>query len=223
MSEQGKFIRDLSLVDTYVFDYGGVVSHHYCEPWQGNLSKLLGVDPKTVNELLSETSLHGKAYRLGKITQIEFWNEVMRLAGKNKVNVTELAENWARSYQIDDRMLEIIEKLRVERGFQAGAMMNTDEYRHKHIEREYALSSRINFLVSSFLHGVTKPDLEAYITVLQLSNRIDHPEKVIYIDDRERNIHPCVGLGMQGYVYSSFEEFNNLLQENKVISSEKTK
>lgn len=218
MSERDTFVHDLSLVDTYVFDYGGVVSHHYCEPWQGNLSALLGVDSKTVNDLLSETSPHGKAYRLGRITQEEFWNEVMSLAGQKSLDIDDLADNWARSYQINHNMVQVIDRLRSERGFQVGVMMNTDEHRHKHIEREYKLSARINILVSSFLYAVTKPDPEAYHTVLRLADRVDTPEKVIYVDDRKRNVSPCVELGMQGYVYSSFEEFFTLLLANQVLS-----
>lgn len=114
----------LSEVDTYVFDYGGVVSFHYCEPWQGNISRLLHVDPKTADELLSETSLQGKAYREGKMTRDAFWQEVKRLAGANGASPAELEDNWARSYQIDQRMLDMIARLRGERGFQVGVMMN---------------------------------------------------------------------------------------------------
>ena len=80
--------------------------------------------------------------------------------------------------------------------------------------------SIIDFLVSSFIHSVTKPDLEAYTTVLRLANRLDQPERVLYVDDREKNILPSLQLGMQGYVYSSFEAFNSYLQINDVLKYE---
>lgn len=218
MQQKEGYVYDLSLVDTYVFDYGGVVSHHYCEPWQSNLSKLLNVDQKVVHDLLSETSPQGKDYRLGKMSRSQFWDEIMKLSGTSDVSIEDLANNWARSYQIDERMLNVIERLRSEKTFQVGVLMNSDEYRHKHIEKEYALSSKLDFLVSSFIHSVTKPDLEAYTTVLRLANRLDQPERVLYIDDREKNIVPSLQLGMQGYVYSSFEDFNSFLQMNNVLN-----
>lgn len=219
--KMGRELLGLSEVDTYVFDYGGVVSFHYCEPWQSNVSRLLHVDPKTADELLSETSPQGKAYRQGKMTRDEFWLEVIRLAGTNGASASELEQNWASSYQIDQRMLDMIDRLRSERGFQVGVMMNTDTYRHQHIEQEYQLSSKVDFIFSSFQAGVTKPDPEAYRLALTSANRLATPGKVIYIDDKQRNIVPCLALGMKGYTFQSYEDLRELLQNESVLSFEK--
>jgi HAD superfamily hydrolase (TIGR01509 family) len=218
----GRESLGLSEVDTYVFDYGGVVSFHYCEPWQGNISSLLQVDPKTADELLSETSPQGKAYREGKMTRDAFWGEVIRLAGANGVSASELEDNWAHSYQIDQRMLDMIARLRNERGFQVGVMMNTDVYRHYHIEQEYQLSSKVDFIVSSFQTGVTKPDPAAYRLTLTSANRLSTPGKVIYIDDKQRNIIPCLSLGMKGYTFKSYEDLRDMLQNQSVVNFERS-
>lgn len=207
----------LNAVDTYVFDYGGVISFHYCEPWQSNVARLLKVSPETANNLLSETSSQGKAYREGKITRVEFWREVAKLAGAENFSYAELEDNWARSYQIDTRMLELIEQLRAERGFKIGIMMNTDEYRNRHIENEYQLSQNVDFVVSSFKHGVTKPNPEIYRITLGVADRLQTPGKVIYVDDKQRNITPCLGLGMKGYVFKSYEGLKDVLTNEGII------
>lgn len=212
----------LSEVDTYVFDYGGVVSFHYCEPWQGNISRLLHVDPKMADELLSETSPQGNAYRQGKMTRDAFWQEVIRLAGANGVSASKLEENWAHSYQIDQRMLDMIARLRSERGFQVGVMMNTDVYRHNHIEQEYQLSSKVDFIISSFQTGVTKPSPEAYRLVFSSANRLATPWKVIYVDDKQRNIVPCLSFGMKGYTFMSYEDLRDMLQNESVLNFERS-
>lgn len=68
---------NLGTVDTYVFDYGGVVSHHYCEPWQSNLSTLLGTTPQKVKGLLSESGSLGRDYRLGHAIIIRYyWSRI---------------------------------------------------------------------------------------------------------------------------------------------------
>lgn len=208
---------NLQEVDTYLFDYGGVVSFHYCEPWQGNLSSLLEVDPVRVRELLSETSEQGKGYRLGTMSREQFWNEVIRLAGVEEVDMAQLEDNWARSYQIDTRMLSIIGILR-KLGKQVGVVMNTDAYRFSHIEKEYQLSTLVDFVISSCKHGVVKPEKEAYVCALKIVNREYTPEKVVYFDDRERNISPCLDIGMKGIVFTDFESFKNLLIKGGVIS-----
>lgn len=210
-------LMNLQEVDTYLFDYGGVVSFHYCEPWQGNLSFLLKVEPKRVRELLSETSEHGKEYRLGNMNRKQFWNEVMKLAGIKELDISQLEDNWARSYQIDTRMLSVIDTLR-KLGKQVGVVMNTDAYRFAHIEKEYQLSTLVDFVISSCKHGVVKPEKEAYLFALRIVNREHSPEKVVYFDDRERNIIPCLNIGMKGGVFIDFESFKNLLINEGVIS-----
>jgi HAD superfamily hydrolase (TIGR01509 family) len=218
----GRESLGLSEVDTYIFDYGGVVSFHYCEPYQSNISHLLRVDPKIADELLSETSPQGKAYREGKMTRDTFWEEVIRLAGADNVTASELEDNWARSYQIDQRMLHMIARLRNERGFQIGIMMNTDVYRHNHIEQEYQLSSKVDFIISSFQTGVTKPNPEAYHLALVHANRLNTPGKVIYIDDKQRNIVPCFLVGMKGFIFKSFEDLRDTLQNESVLNFERS-
>lgn len=213
-------MQNLDEIETFLFDYGGVVAFHYCEPWQGNLSKLLKVSPARVRELLSETSEQGKNYRLGEVSREQFWSEVMALAGSGKVDMSALEENWARSYQLDQRMLLVMDNLKKARK-EIGIMMNTDAHRHAHIEKEYALSKKVDVIISSCTHKVIKPDKNAYVCALQAFNKEQSPHKVAYFDDRERNVAPCSELGMQGILFKDFDSFFSYLQTSKVFSPKK--
>jgi len=211
-------------LDTFIFDYGGVVSYHYCNPWHANLSKLLCVDSKRVRELLSESSEQGRNYRLGKITRDEFWGIIIELANPSKNSDLELLmhsleDNWAKSYQINLKMINLIQSLRVS-GKKVGIMMNTDAHRHIHIENSYQISNKVDFIVSSFEHRVVKPDVSAYITALKVSGNEATPSKVLYIDDREKNVRPCFELGMQGFLFENHENLMNVFKENGVLSME---
>lgn len=207
----------LADVDTYVFDYGGVVSFHYCEPWQGNIAKLLGVDSKSADRLLSETSPQGKAYREGRMTRDDFWSEVKRLAGATNASSSDLEQNWSRSYQIDERMVDLIERLRRERRFKTGIIMNTDEYRYKHIEDEYGLSMKVDFIIPSFKTGFTKPDPRVYRLALSSANRLRAPGRVVYVDDKPKNVDPCARLGIKGMVFTTYENFATTMSREGVI------
>lgn len=215
---KNKELLNLKDIDTYIFDYGGVVSFHYCEPWQGNLSKILGVSREVVDSLLSETSQWGRAYRLSKISRDFFWEQIIKSTNALNANPEELEFNWANSYQIDQRMLKLAERLKKEKGFQVGIFSNSDQYRHKHIEDKYKLSEKINFIISSHIHGVIKPEIEAYNVALSVADRMKDPHKVLYVDDRERNISPVVNVGMKGYVFSDYENFFLMLKENGIIN-----
>jgi len=56
-------------------------------------------------------------------------------------------------------------------GKRVGVMMNTDRFRHEHIEKEYQLSKLVDFVISSCEHGVVKPDKKAYECALKIANR----------------------------------------------------
>lgn len=210
---------NLSGVDTFVFDYGGVVSHHYCEPWQGNLSSLLGITPDNVRKLLSESGDLGRGYRLGHMTRDEFWRQVIDAAGTHDVDPAELEYNWAMTYQIDVRMINLILMLKNEKKAQVGILSNSDEYRQNHNENMYGLSRIFDFIISSHEHKVVKPDIASYLKVLEVANRSTCPGTVLYIDDREKNVSPCKDLGLNGYVYTSYDDFIAMLTRNKIINN----
>lgn len=211
------FPKNLQEVDTYVFDYGGVVSFHYCEPWQGNLAKLLSTSPQHVRELLSETSAQGRDYRLGTMTRDAFWETVIVKTGARNVSIDDLEFNWANSYQIDKRMVDLMLHLRSKTQCQVGILSNSDQYRQHHIEQEHALSRQLDFVISSHMHGVVKPEKEAYAKVLELASRESTPHKVLYVDDREKNIIPAIEMNIQGYVFSTYEHFAQLLRDQGIL------
>lgn len=208
---------DLEEVDTYIFDYGGVMAFHNCEPWLSELATLLNADHKRVKALLSETSEQGKAYRLNQMTREEFWEQIKRETNSPSADPADLERNWALSYQIDPDMLAIASRLRTERGFQVGTLSNSDAYRHDHIERTYGLSSKLDFTVSSHTHGIVKPEATAYKKALEVAGRVEAPGSVLYIDDRERNVTPALALGLRGYVFSNRDSFAELLASQGVL------
>lgn len=208
VSESGQAPQqDLQDIDTLVFDYGGVVSFHHCEPWQGNLARLLNTTPREVRNLLSETSLWGRDFRLGKMSREQFWGLICEKTGVQNVNIQELEYNWANSYQIDIRMVNLIRELRGKIGLQVGILSNSDLYRRNHIEESYQLSAKVDFNITSCDHGVVKPEKIAYEKMLEVAGRTQEPNRVLYVDDRERNVAPAVALGMKGYVFTDYESF----------------
>lgn len=211
------FLHDLKAIDTYVFDYGGVVSFHYCEPWQGNIGKILNVSPKQANALLSENSPQGRSYRLGHISREEFWATVLSQAGVTEADIAELEFNWANSYQIDQRMLNLMQRLRDELHCTIGILSNSDKYRQDHIESTYGLSQKVDFIISSHRHGVVKPEHEAYRKTLEVAARLESPEKVLYIDDRAGHVASAAALGVQGFVFSTYDEFMGLLKQHSIF------
>ena len=56
-----------------------------------------------------------------------------------------------------------------------------------------------------------------YLNNLILANKVSTPGRVLYVDDREKNVKPGQELGIQGYVFSNFEAFTLLLNSNGIL------
>lgn len=200
------------MIDTLIFDYGGVVSDHYCEPFQGRLAELLGVSRKQSRELISERSSQGKLYRLDEIDKAEFWFEVMKIAEANSLDIDLLQELWAKTYIINQAVLSLIRYLRDDIGVQIGIIMNEDRWRYKYILETYNLDKEVSFITPSFLVGALKPEKEIYEAALSQAQKANNPESVIYIDDRETHVEAATKIGMQGYVYVNAGELSHFIE-----------
>lgn len=204
------------VVDTLIFDYGGVVADHYCEPYQGRLAAALGTTREHSRELLSERSRHGRAYRLNQISKSEFWEEVFRLADVKGVNEDELQQLWAQTYIPNAAVLSLLNYLKVEVGALTGVVMNEDRGRYEYIEKTYALKERVDMILVSFEIGLVKPDKAIYETILSRAHRIDAPHQVLYIDDRQTHVDAAVACGMQGYCYKNAGDLAMFLSDVEI-------
>jgi HAD superfamily hydrolase (TIGR01509 family) len=188
-------------------DYGGVVSDHYCEPFQGQLAEALGVTRTKLRELLSERSLQGRLYRLDQMSKSEFWEEVRRLSRKAEIDEDRLQDLWAMTYIPNPAVLSLLGYLKDEWGVQTGIVMNEDRWRYKFIEDHYELNKYAPLIVASFEVGALKPEKEMYQAVLERCNRAARPDRVLYVDDRQSHVDAAVACGMKGYRYVNAGEF----------------
>ena len=101
-------------IKVILIDYGGVLAHHYCQPYQSMLANLLGVSIEESKKLISEKSKQGKLYRKNEISKDKFWDVVTHLSkiDSSKVSNDDLQLLWAKTYIIDYRLLNLIKVLR---------------------------------------------------------------------------------------------------------------
>jgi FMN phosphatase YigB (HAD superfamily) len=189
------------IIDSFMCDYGGVVSDHYSEPFQGQLASALGVTRSRLRELLSERSPQGRSYRLDKMSKREFWEAVRRLAGKGEIDEDYLQELWARTYIPNQSVLSLLRYLNNSLGVQTGIVMNEDRWRYNFVMDHYKLDTLASVVITSFEVGALKPEMPMYHEILRRCSRTNRPERVIYIDDRQSHVDAAISCGMQGYSY----------------------
>lgn len=199
-------------IDTFVCDYGGVVADHYSEPFQGEMADALGITRKRLRELLSERSEHGKAYRLDLMSKSEFWVEVMRLANKEGLDEDYLQELWAKTYIPNQAILSLLGYLKDSLGVLTGIVMNEDRWRYQFILENYDIKKYAPLIVASFEVAAIKPDKAIYEVVLSKAHRVNKPERVLYVDDRQTHVDAAKACGMQGYLHVNAGELSHFVE-----------
>ncbi|HXQ73012.1 MAG TPA: HAD-IA family hydrolase [Pyrinomonadaceae bacterium] len=189
------------IIDTFVCDYGGVVSDHYSEPYQGQLASALGVTKKRLRELLSERSPHGRLYRLDRMSKTQFWIEVMKLAGKVGLDEDNLQDLWAKTYIPNAAVLSLLSHIKDQLEVQTAIVMNEDRWRYEYVLERYDMKRYAPVIIASFEVGAIKPEEPIYREVLTRVNRRSNPERVLYVDDRQTHVDAAKACGMNGYLH----------------------
>ena len=202
-------------IDTIIFDYGGVVADHYQEPYQTQMAQKLGTDIAGAKKLVSEKEQHGADYRLNKITKEQFWNKIKELS-KTEFNHEEVHQLWVNTYQINVQMVEFLKKLK-QKGLQIGMALNEDKDRWEYIKSTYHVDDFSSINILSFEIGLLKPHKEFYNEVLKQAHRIQNPERVLYVDDRQTHIDGAKYVGMQGYVFTTIDAFKTFLSSVHLV------
>lgn len=196
-----------SAIDTIIFDYGGVVADHYCEPYQTMMAEKLGTTYARSRELVSERSPHGKAYRLDQMSKADFWARVKELSGA-QFDDDELQLLWAQTYIPNAAMISMLKFLRDKKRIRVGLCLNEDRPRWEYIVRTYHPETFSSVNVLSYEIGTVKPDPAFYRSMLEMCGRTRTPSRVLYVDDRQTHVDGAKAVGLQGYQYNNEGEFS---------------
>lgn len=199
-----------------LLDYGGVVADHYCEPFTSMLGELLGVSRIKTQELISERSELGKAYRLNKIGLEEFWDGVREQVPNKGFDPQHAQELWARSYIVNEAVLSFLGYVRASYGTQVALLMNEDKDRFEYVHRQRDWSNYVDFFLSSHETGLLKPQKEVY-ELAAIRWGVD-PSEILYIDDRDGHVEAAKAVGMEGHVFKNYGELWRTLLKGQDIS-----
>jgi FMN phosphatase YigB (HAD superfamily) len=184
-------------------DYGGVIAEHHCDPAESNLATLLGVDRERSRELLSERSNQGAAFREGRISEREFWDRVLLLAGKSLADRPDdsvLSTLWAQTYRVKRDAIELIQRVR--QIAPVGILTNIDCARSAYIESVVEISKYIDIYFPSYLYHAIKPASELWKSVDASARRkFGRDLRIIYVDDRERHVQASREAGWDSIMY----------------------
>lgn len=187
-----------------ILDYGGVVADHYCEPATSRLAETLGVDRMVLESLVSERSLHGRAFRLDQISPEQFWRAIdnLRPRGAPAFSWDEAQRLWAESYVPNTDVLAIMQQAR-QSGWSIGVFSNMDRWRTRHVSGLLDWSVYCDAFICSSEIGSMKPERDAYLAAVTRLGCRRSPNGVVFVDDRVEHVSAAIAAGCQGLLFES--------------------
>lgn len=195
------------MIKYIAIDYGGVFAHHYCQPYISGIASLLNVSILEFKKLVSENSSHGAKYRTNNISMHDFWKEVALLSGNSNIGPEiygKLQIMWAKTYIPDDNVKKLLSKVRDKFSIPLILATNSDYLRSKYLLTEYRLEEYFDEVLASWKYEVLKPSSAYFDVLLELTNCIESPEEILFIDNNPNAINKAKEMGIQTHLYKSY-------------------
>ncbi len=207
-----------------IFDVGGVLALDAPRHFLSELSVKEGV---SIEELVAIWRRFFPPLLTGKITEDEFWKsfitelnlevpaESLLSRFKNEIRLFILADKEFLAY-LKTLKSQLIAANPKEKVTFAILSNNVKEWAGE-LEKQADLSSLFEIVIYSFEEHLTKPSPELYKKAISLIGI--EPGKILFIDNKERNIDTAKAHGMIGLLFTTPQEFKDLMVQLKIAKS----
>jgi putative hydrolase of the HAD superfamily len=186
-----------------IFDYGMVLTGQPSSKAHDAMLRITGL-PHDQFEAIYWADRH--AYDEGKLTGLQFWQNIVRDAKLNldATAVDELNLWDARMWTTQNPAMLAWQQQLKQHGIRTAILSNMGDTVLANIEREFDWLPRFDVLIWSYQHNMAKPDPAIYqLTLQRLGTR---PEESLFIDDKQPNIDAARALGMVAILFSTVEK-----------------
>lgn len=193
-----------------IFDYGMVLTGKPSAEAHDAMLRITGL-PLEEFEKVYWADRH--AYDEGKLTGLQFWQNLIRDAKLNldAAAIDELNLWDARMWTVQNPAMLAWQKQLKERGLRTAILSNMGDTVLANIEREFDWLPQFDVLVWSYQHNMAKPDPAIYkLTLDRLETK---PEETLFIDDKQPNIDAAHALGIVGILFTTVERLREQIIE----------
>lgn len=194
-------------IKNIIFDIGNVLAA-FC--WEKHFEQL-GFSP-VVYERVANATTRSKAW--GEFDRGISEEEVLNLFIQNDPSVEkeirQMFANISDTISMYDTTIPWIMDLK-KRGYRVLVLSNLSNKTLHECAKDLKFLNYIDGGILSFRDGVVKPEPEIYQLLIDRYFLI--PEECVFIDDREENIFAAKKFGMEGIVFSSYEQTSCELTE----------
>jgi 2-haloacid dehalogenase len=178
-------------VEAIVSDVGGVIVRDNFKSFFAQFEAKIGMSAEAFCAL-TVGSEEWKLYNKDLITEEDLWR---RLAPKLRVEdeVGRELRQWRRLLMPIPETIHVLERVR--RCYPVYCLSNVDKATTHYLQERYRIYDIFDGAVLSWEVGMRKPEMGIYELAICRFNLT--PERVVFIDDKERNLIPARQVGFQ--------------------------
>jgi epoxide hydrolase-like predicted phosphatase len=169
----------------------------------------LGVEPSEVTRVYLKSDEMNYQYKLGKITDDQFWTWAAEQWGIDKSSA-ELIAMMIDAYQVDQKVAETVRKVR-SAGYKTLICTNNFPARMNGLQAKFGFLNDFDVVVSSHQVGFPKPTKEIFEILVEKSGV--EPSEIVFADDNESSLAGATELGINTFVYKDFDQFISELSD----------
>lgn len=190
------------MIKAITFDLDGVYFINGKENFIKNLVNL-GVAEDEACAIFFKSDKMNIQYKGGLIGDEEYWSWALN-EWKLNLSVEEIKDLLIKGYDVNDRVVETVKKLR-EKGYKTCICSNNFPARINGLQKRFGFLEDFDVVVLSYEIGVTKPDPRIFEELIKQSGV--KSEEIVITDDKEKNIEAAKNSGINAFFYENFEQF----------------
>jgi len=195
-----------------IFDLGGVVltnDWYYCPKKDKEIFYHFGL---TENDTGKAWNKYWPLYKIGKITEDQFWKRFLKKSKPQKIN-TDIIKKIYKKYQGQiENMPNLVKKLK--KKYKVAALTNVGKEWLEYKLNKSGLNKTFDIVVSSCYSGVAKPDEKIYEILIEKLGLA--PSLCVFIDDKESCLLPAKKIGLHTILFKNQNQLEEELKKMNV-------
>ncbi|HHH46012.1 MAG TPA: HAD family phosphatase [Thiotrichales bacterium] len=195
---------DPTAVRVLLFDFGGVIAEEGFREGLQQLAREQGLDPERIFQAGMD-AVYDSGFVLGRGTAADFWRLLRARTGLRGDDAT-LSRRILKGFRVRPWMVEAIRRLR-SAGYRTAILSDQTHWLDTLIE-ENSLADLFDRIYNSYHLGKGKRDPSVFDDV---ARDLDvAPGEILFIDDSPENVARARSRGLQGWVFTNREAFEDL-------------
>ncbi len=187
------------MIDTIIFDIGGVLWHSSPTPISDKWAEQCGLSKAEFDQIVFNSPLY-EAAAIGKISDDVIWAERRKQLNLSPADIAELrADSWNGFW--DSELLNFIETLKPH--YKLGILSDATSGARESVQ-EWVNSDLFDEILFSYEAGMVKPNPDIYRKILGMLGAT--AVNSLFIDDRPYNVQAAIDLGMSSFQYTTTAE-----------------